>query len=172
MVSLYFSQRRKLVKNVIVQVCRSRASLSKLCSLPPTSDASEEIVARDRLQVAIWPHSLEPSPPVLEPTYCVEAKVQWLEHPSVDREEVARFNLRRFEALTISIAPLRLCLSEETLKSDGRNSCVSPIMGCLEYNYLRLGASMTSISYIAGLQWTRLHTTTLFVFFYDAICTL
>ena len=38
----------------------------------------------------------------------------------------------------ISFTPLCSCLSEETLKAVGPNSCVSSRLGCLEYNYLRL----------------------------------
>ena len=51
---------------------------------------------------------------------------------------MVRFHLRRFEAWAISFTPLCPCLSEETLKAVGPNSCVSSILGCLEYNYLRL----------------------------------
>ena len=51
---------------------------------------------------------------------------------------VVRFHLRRFEAWAISFTTLCPCLSEETLKAVGPNSCVSSILGCLEYNYLRL----------------------------------
>ena len=40
--------------------------------------------------------------------------------------------------LAISFTPLCPCLSEETLKAVGPNSCVSSRLGCLEYNYLRL----------------------------------
>ena len=49
-----------------------------------------------------------------------------------------RFHLCRFETWTISFTPLCPCLSEETLKAVGPNSCVSSRLGCLEYNYLRL----------------------------------
>ena len=38
--------------------------------------------------------------------------------------------------------PLCPCLSEETLKAVGPNSCVSSRLGCLEYNYLRLEAAI------------------------------
>ena len=51
---------------------------------------------------------------------------------------MVRFHLRRFEAWAISFTPLCPCLSEETLKAVGPNSCVSSRLGCLEYNYLRL----------------------------------
>ena len=51
---------------------------------------------------------------------------------------MVRFHLRRFEAWAISFTPLCPCLSEETPKAVGPNSCVSSRLGCLEYNYLRL----------------------------------
>ena len=51
---------------------------------------------------------------------------------------MVRFHLRCFQAWAISFTPLCLCLSEETLKAVGPNSCVSSRLGCLEYNYLRL----------------------------------
>ena len=51
------------------KVSRSMASAPKLCSLPPTSEAFEQNVARAHLQVAIWLHALDPNPPVLDPTY-------------------------------------------------------------------------------------------------------
>ena len=47
---------------------RSKASAPKLRSLPPTSEAFEQNVARAHLQVAIWLHALDPNPPVLDPT--------------------------------------------------------------------------------------------------------
>ena len=50
------------------KVRRSKASAPKLCSLPPTSEAFEQNVARAHLQVAIWVHALDPNPPVLDPT--------------------------------------------------------------------------------------------------------
>ena len=50
------------------KVSRSKASAPKLCSLPPTSEAFEQNVARAHLQVAIWLHALDPNPPVLDPT--------------------------------------------------------------------------------------------------------
>ena len=50
------------------KVSRSKASAPKLCSLPPTSEAFEQNVARVHLQVAIWFHALDPNPPVLDPT--------------------------------------------------------------------------------------------------------
>ena len=51
---------------------------------------------------------------------------------------MVRFHLRRFEAWAISFTPHCPCLSEETLKAVGPNSCISSRLGCLEYNYLRL----------------------------------
>ena len=39
-------------------------------------------------------------------------------------------------------SPHFACLSEETLKAVGRNSCVSSRLGCLDYNYLRLIATL------------------------------
>ena len=51
---------------------------------------------------------------------------------------MVQFHLCRFEAWAISFTPLCPCLSEETLKAVGPNSCVSSRLGCLEYNYLRL----------------------------------
>ena len=56
---------------------------------------------------------------------------------SIERT-VVRFHLRRFETWAISFTPFCPCLSEETLKAVGPNSCVSSRLGCLEYNYLRL----------------------------------
>ena len=50
------------------KVSRSKASAPKLCSLPPTSEAFEQNVARAHLQVAIWLHALYPNPPILDPT--------------------------------------------------------------------------------------------------------
>ena len=50
------------------KVNRSKASAPKLCSLPPTSEAFEQNVARTHLQVASWLHALDPNPPVLDPT--------------------------------------------------------------------------------------------------------
>ena len=50
------------------KVSRSKASAPKRCSLPPTSEAFEQNVARVHLQVAIWLHALDPNPPVLGPT--------------------------------------------------------------------------------------------------------
>ena len=47
---------------------RSKATTLKLCSLPPTSEAFEQNVARAHLQVAIWLHALDPNPPVSDPT--------------------------------------------------------------------------------------------------------
>ena len=38
----------------------------------------------------------------------------------------------------ISLISFCLCLSGETLKAVGPNACVSPTLGCLEYNYFRL----------------------------------
>ena len=49
------------------KVSMSKASAPKLCSLP-TSEAFEQNVARAHLQIAIWLHSLDPNPPVLDPT--------------------------------------------------------------------------------------------------------
>ena len=51
---------------------------------------------------------------------------------------MVRFHLHHFKAWTISFTPLCPCLSEETLKAVGPNSCVSSRLGCLEYNFLRL----------------------------------
>ena len=50
------------------KVSRSKASAPKLCSLPPTSEAFEQNIARAHLQVAILLHALDPNPPVLDPT--------------------------------------------------------------------------------------------------------
>ena len=50
------------------KVGRSNASAPKLCSLPPTTEAFAENVARAHLQLAIWKSALEPTPPVLDPT--------------------------------------------------------------------------------------------------------
>ena len=61
---------------------------------------------------------------------------------------VVRFHLRRFEAWAISFTPLCPCLSEETLKAVGPNSCVSSRLGCLEYNYLRLEIHTYVYTYI------------------------
>ena len=58
--------------------------------------------------------------------------------PACRSRTVVRFHLRRFEAWAISFTPLCPCVSEETLKAVGPNSCVSSRLGCLEYNYLRL----------------------------------
>ena len=63
------------------------------------------------------------------------------------RAPACRSRGRRFEAWAISFTPLCLCLSEETLKAVGPNSCVSSRLGCLEYNYLRLEA-YTPIMYV------------------------
>ena len=50
------------------KLSRSKSSARKLCSLPPTSEAFEQNVARTHLQVAIWLHTLDLNPPVLDPT--------------------------------------------------------------------------------------------------------
>ena len=50
------------------KVSRSKVSAPKLCSLPPTSEAFGQNVARAHLQVAIWHHALDPKSPVLDPT--------------------------------------------------------------------------------------------------------
>ena len=65
---------------------------------------------------------------------------------------VVQFHLCHFEAWEISFTPLCPCLSEETLKSVGPNSCVSSRLGCLEYNYLRLEIPSFSLSCIPGLS--------------------
>ena len=52
------------------KVSRSKDTAPNLCSLPPTSEAFEQNVARAHLQfVAIWLHALDPNTPVLDPTY-------------------------------------------------------------------------------------------------------
>ena len=49
------------------KVGRSLASAPKLASLPPTTEAFKENVARAHLQIAIWKSSLQQSPPALDP---------------------------------------------------------------------------------------------------------
>ena len=51
----------------------------------------------------------------------------------------------------ISFTPLCPCLSEETLKPVGPNSCVSSGLGCLEYNYLKLEKRLREIY---SVHWT------------------
>ena len=50
------------------KVGRSMAGVPKLASLPPTTEAFGENVARAHLQGAVWKNALEPDPPALEPT--------------------------------------------------------------------------------------------------------
>ena len=50
------------------KVGRSNASAPKLCSLPPTTEAFAENVARAHLQLAVWKSALCPTPPVLDST--------------------------------------------------------------------------------------------------------
>ena len=50
------------------KVSRNKASVPNLCSLPSTSEAFEQNVARAHLQVTIWLHAFGPNPPVLDPT--------------------------------------------------------------------------------------------------------
>ena len=50
------------------KVSRSKVSAPKLYSLPPTTEAFEQNVARAHLQVVIWFHALDPNPRVLDPT--------------------------------------------------------------------------------------------------------
>ena len=55
------------------------------------------------------------------------------------RAPACRSRGRWFDSTSaVSFTPLCPCLSEETLKAVGPNSCVSSRLGCLEYNYLRL----------------------------------
>ena len=58
-------------------ISRSKASTPKLCSLPPTSEAFVQNVARAHLQVAIWLHALNPNPPVLDPTSYSWSQEEW-----------------------------------------------------------------------------------------------
>ena len=61
---------------------------------------------------------------------------------------LVRFHLRHFEAWAILFTPLCLCLSEETLKADGPNSCVSSRLGCLGNNYLSLEKLLESAAIV------------------------
>ena len=47
---------------------RLNVSALQLCSLPPTSEAFKENVARAQLQTPIWLHALDSDPPVLDST--------------------------------------------------------------------------------------------------------
>ena len=49
------------------KLSRSNVSAPKLCSLPPTTEAFAENVARAHLQLAVWKMALEPTPPGLDP---------------------------------------------------------------------------------------------------------
>ena len=63
------------------KVSKSTAGAPKLKSLPPTTEAFQENVARAHFQVAVWRHSLEADPPSLEPTnngWCKEEGSQLL----------------------------------------------------------------------------------------------
>ena len=55
---------------------------------------------------------------------------------------MVRFHLRRFEAWAISFTPLCPCISEETLKTVGPNSCVSSRLAVWSIYYLRLEVSV------------------------------
>ena len=73
MLACYGQQRCHLMTEARQQmwfskISRSKASAPKLCSLPPTSEAFKQNVARAHLQVAIWLYALDPNPPVLDPT--------------------------------------------------------------------------------------------------------
>lgn len=50
------------------KVALSKACAPKLTSLPPTTEAFEQNVARAHLQVAVWRKTLDPNPPALDPT--------------------------------------------------------------------------------------------------------
>lgn len=52
----------------VSKVSRSTASAPKLQTLPPTTEAFKENVARAHLQVAIWKNALDATPPAMNPT--------------------------------------------------------------------------------------------------------
>ena len=67
---------------------------------------------------------------------CVGSGVLMVRAPAC-REDGGSFPPPPFRSLGNFVHPT-LPVSEETLKAVGPNSCVSSILGCLEYNYLRL----------------------------------
>lgn len=58
------------------KVGQSKACAPSLQTLPPTTEAFKENVARAQLQVAVWRNTLEPNPPAIDPTAYGWAKEQ------------------------------------------------------------------------------------------------
>lgn len=110
------------------KVGRSNASAPKLCSLPPTTEAFVENVARAHLQLIVWRNALEPSSPDLEPTEHGWSRIA---------------GSRTLSPTTVSpgtpLAPLDLlklikcsCQSQTACKSQ-RCSCCSANMPCTTF---------------------------------------